>query len=321
MTESTERSERILIGVSSCLLGQEVRYDSGHKHNAYLTETLARYFEFIPICPEMAIGLGTPRPPMRLVASAHGTRAVRIADPSVDVTDALSRFGRDTAAQLGDVSGYILKKGSPSCGMERVKIFNDQGVPVDSGTGVYAQALMRALPQMPVEEEGRLMDPVLRENFIERVFVYHRWQGLLDSGLTPHRLVDFHTDHKFAVLAHDAAAYEVLGRIAARAGSTDLDALAGEYGETLMSALKRRATRKRHANVLMHVAGFLKSYLEAEDKQELLEVIERYRGGLVPLIVPITLLRHHLRRHPNPYIERQTYMNPHPEELMLRNSL
>jgi len=318
---SVAETPRIRIGVSSCLLGQEVRYDGGHKHSGYITQTLARHFEFVPFCPEVAIGLGIPRPPIRLVQTPSGVRARGVDQPDRDVTDALIAYGARIAGEIGGFSGYLFKKGSPSCGMERVKIYTEQGMPATSGAGLYADAIMAAHPLLPVEEEGRLMDPVLRENFIERVFVHHRWQVLQVSGLTAQKLVDFHTEHKFSVLAHHEQTYRAMGRLVAEAGRRDLDELAAEYFHALMTALKHRATRRRHTNVLMHVMGYLKKHLDSGDKAELLELIDRYRNGLVPLIVPITLLKHYLRRFPDPYINRQVYLNPHPDELMLRNGL
>jgi uncharacterized protein YbgA (DUF1722 family)/uncharacterized protein YbbK (DUF523 family) len=311
----------IRVATSSCLLGEEVRFNGGHKHNGYLTKTLARHFELIPFCPEVAIGLGVPRPPIRLVTDDGQVRAVGVKDPSLDVSEDLIDYGRTVASQLGDVSGYIFKRASPSCGMERVKIYSTKGMPVEAGAGLYAQSIMKELPLLPTEEEGRLMDPVLRENFIERVFVYHRWQSLCRPGLTPASLVDFHTNHKFSILAHDEATYRALGKLVADAGSADLREPEKRYGALLMMAMKKRATRKLHSNVLMHIMGYLKEKIDSGDKAELLEVIDRYRQGLIPLIVPITLLKHHLRRFPEPYIARQYYLQPHPEELMLRNSL
>ncbi|MEN8763260.1 MAG: DUF523 and DUF1722 domain-containing protein [Thiogranum sp.] len=322
MTDSSETSEpAIRVATSSCLLGEEVRYDGGHKYNGYLTRTLARHFELIPFCPEVAIGLGVPRPPVRLVKNGGQVRVLGVDDPALDVTDDLLEYGRFVAFRLNSVSGYIFKRGSPSCGMERVKIYSDKGVPVDSGAGIYAQAIMQELPLLPTEEEGRLMDPVLRENFIERVFVYHRWQSLYRSELTPAKLIEFHTDHKFSILAHDESAYRQLGQIVADAGSADLLQLAEQYAVLLMVAMKKRATPKLHSNVLMHIMGFLKDKIDSGDKAELLDIVEKYRHGKIPLIVPVTLLKHHLRRHPDPYIQRQVYLNPHPQELMLRNSL
>ncbi len=303
------------------MLGEEVRYDGGHKHNVYITGTLSRYFEFKPICPEMAIGLGVPRPTIRLVDRGEGIRVVGVTDASLDVTDKLRYFSQQAAKELEHLSGYILKKDSPSCGMERVRVYNANEMPEKRGRGVFAATLMQTWPNLPVEEEGRLMDPVLRENFIERVFIYYRWQQLINHGLTADKLVEFHTRHKFNLLAHDETAYRQLGRMVAELNKDNLQAIANNYIELLMSGLQKPATRKRHTNVLMHVMGFFKNQLATDDKQEMLELLKAYRKGQVPLIVPITMMKHHLRRHPHPYIEQQYYMNPYPEELMLRNSL
>lgn len=313
---------RIPVGVSSCLLGQSVRFDGGHKHNSYVTQTLGQFFEFVPICPEVAIGLGTPRPPIRLVGDPLHPRAVGVRDPSLDVTEALRDYGQRMAGELGHLSGYIFKRASPSCGMERVKVYDEGGgMPNNAGRGIYAQAIMQALPLLPTEEEGRLTDPVLRENFIERVYVHHRWQRLTAEGLTPRGLVDFHTEHKYLVMTRGQRHYQALGRLVAGAGKEDIEALGGRYIRALMAALARPATRKRHSNVLMHLMGYLKKNLDRADKEELLGLIDAYRRGRVPLVVPLTLLRHHLRRSPNTYLLRQHYLSPHPEELMLRNDI
>lgn len=312
---------RIRLGISSCLLGQEVRYDGGHKHNGYITETLGQFFEFVPFCPEVAIGLGIPRPPIRLVKSAQRVRARGIKDPALDVTDQLQGYAERVAPKLHDISGYILKKGSPSCGMERVKIYGSKGMSVASGAGVYAATLMELLPALPFEEEGRLMDPVLRENFVERVFVYHRWQQLITPRLTARRLVEFHTRHKFIVLAHDEPRYRELGRLVATAGRGNTAAVGRSYIALLMQALRKPATRTRHSNVLQHLFGFFKKNLDADDKRELLALIDGYRRGRVPLVVPVTLIRHYLRRFPEPYVNEQYYLAPHPDELMLRNQI
>jgi uncharacterized protein YbgA (DUF1722 family)/uncharacterized protein YbbK (DUF523 family) len=312
---------RIRLGISSCLLGQEVRYDGSHKHNGYITESLSQFFEFVPFCPEVAIGLGIPRPPIRLVKSAQGVRARGVQDPTLDVTDRLSEYAATIAPKLHGLSGYILKKGSPSCGMERVKVYGGQGMPVKTGAGIYAGTLMELLPELPFEEEGRLMDPVLRENFVERVFVYHRWQQLVDQRLTARRLVDFHTRHKFIVLAHDEKRYRELGRLVAAAGSRGIAAVGQSYITLLMQALRKPATRTRHSNVLQHLFGFFKNNLDADDRRELLALIDSYRRGHVPLVVPVTLIRHYLRRFPEPYVNEQYYLAPHPDELMLRNQI
>lgn len=310
------------IGISSCLLGNEVRFDAGHKHSAYITQTLGRYFEFVPYCPEVAIGLGIPRPPLRLVNVDGAVRVRGVRDPAQDVTDALAEYGRTIAGGLGDVSGYLFKKGSPSCGMERVKVYHaESGHPVDSASGIYARAIMQALPELPVEEEGRLMDARLRENFVERVFIYHRWHCYSARGMIPAALVDFHTRHKFSVMAHDEPAYRELGRLVAGAGKRDIDTVAGEYIRLLMRALRNIATPKQHTNVLMHIMGFFKEHLDRDDKAELLDLLDAYRLEQVPLIVPMTLIQHHLRRHPNDYLGAQYYINPHPRELMLRNRI
>jgi uncharacterized protein YbgA (DUF1722 family)/uncharacterized protein YbbK (DUF523 family) len=259
-----------------------VRFDGGHKHNGYLTKTLARYFELIPFSPEVAIGLGVHRRPIRLMKKDGEVRVVGVDDPALDVTEDLVTYGQTVAARLNDVSGYIFKRGSPSCGMERVKIYSDKGMPVDSGAGFYAQTIMQALPLLPTEEEGRLIDPVLRENFIERVFVYHRWQSLCQSELTPANLIDFHTNHKFSILAHDETTYRELGQIVAKAGAADLQQLAERYATLLMTAMKKRATRKLHSNVLTHIMGFLKDKIDSGDKAELLDVIENIDRGKYP---------------------------------------
>lgn len=310
---------RIRIGISSCLLGQAVRYDGGHKHNSYITESLGQFFEFVPFCPEVAIGLGVPRPPIRLVADNEAVRARGVKDASLDVTDKLAAYAEKVAPKLAEVSGYILKKGSPSCGMERVKVYSAKSKV--STAGIYAGTLMARLPELPFEDEGRLMDPHLRENFVERVFVYHRWQQLNAQRLSAKALVEFHTRHKFIVLAHDEKRYRELGRLVAMAGRGGMADLGRQYIQLLMQALKKPATRTRHANVLQHLSGFLKQNLDAADKRELLELIDSYRRGRVPLVVPITLLRHYLRRHPQPYLSEQYYLAPHPDELMLRNQI
>ena len=315
--------DSIKLGISSCLLGAEVRFDGGHKRDAYINGTLSEYFEFVPVCPEVAIGLSIPRPPIRLVQRGDEIHVVGVKNPQDDYTQKLRDYGRRMSAQLAELSGYIFKRGSPSCGMERVKVYSEQGMPVKSGSGAYAAEFMRAQPLLPCEEEGRLGDPVLRENFIERVFVFKRWQNLIREGLSPGKLVDFHTRHKFMVLAHNQSAYRRMGRLVAQAGArhTDIDELAMRYIAELMGALKRRASRRQHVNVLQHLMGYVSDFLDAEDRAEMVDIIEQYRQGLVPLVVPITLLKHHIRRHPNEYVQRQIYLTPHPKELMLRNML
>jgi uncharacterized protein YbgA (DUF1722 family)/uncharacterized protein YbbK (DUF523 family) len=320
MDESMSDS-KITIGISSCLLGQEVRFDSSHKHNRYITDTLGEYFEFRPFCPEVAIGLGIPRPPIRMVNIQGEVRVRGVKEPDRDVTDDLSHYAQDVAKHCHEFSAYIFKSKSPSCGMERVKIYSEKGDPLDKGPGIYAKGIMEAHPGLPVEEEGRLMDPHLRENFIERLFIYHRWRQYAAQGWTPSRLVEFHTRHKFIILAHYEPVYRELGRLVAEAGKGDAATLAQEYLDMMMPALKKLATTKSHTNVLQHIIGFFKEQLSSEDKQEFLEVLEDYRQGQLPLIVPITLIKHYLRLYSNDYIREQYYLNPHPKELQLRNKI
>ncbi len=310
---------RIRVGISSCLLGKSVRYDSGHKQNRYITQILCRFFEFVPTCPEVAIGLGVPRPPIRLRGDAENPRAVGVTDSTFDVTDKLDDYARSWGKTARAFSGYILKRGSPSCGMERVKVFDSKGMPSSHGAGIFAKRLMQQIPLMPVEEEGRLTDPVLRENFITRVYVYHRWQRMQLLNLNAGRLVEFHTRHKMLIRAHGEVGYQRLGRLVAEAGTRDIQDLAQEYLHVLMKTIKRPATRKQHSNVLSHLAGYLKRDIDAGDKAELVRVIDDYRLGRVPLVVPITMLKHHFRRCPDPYVGHQFYLQPHPEELQLRN--
>ena len=320
-TETTA-PEKIRVGISACLLGEEVRFDGGHKRDAYINGTLSEYFEFLPICPEAAVGLGIPREPIRLIQKGNGVRARGVRTPGLDPTDDLADFARRTLPQLKEISGYILKNSSPSCGMERVKVYGENGMPQRVGVGIFAKVLLEGLPLLPVEEEGRLGDPVLRENFIERVFVYHRWQYMMAGGLTAEKLVAFHTDHKYLILAHDQSTYRELGPMVAKAGAADLEQLAADYVSKLMHALERPATPRQHVNVLQHLMGYLKGRIDRLDREEMVETIECYRQGLVPLIVPITLIRHHFRRHPDPYVMRQYYLSPHhPRELMLPNRI
>lgn len=312
----------IRVGISRCLLGEKVRFDGGHKRDAFINNMLSRHFEFVSVCPEVAIGLGIPRPPIRLVGSTDNPRVLGVRDPSIDVTAPLNDYSRRQAQQLGGLSGFILKKDSPSCGMERVRVYSEEkGMPAHRGAGVFAHHLMQTLPHLPVEEEGRLNDPVLRENFVTRVFAYHRWQRLLAGRLTPGALTDFHARHKYLLMAHSQAAYQRMGRMLSQLSGTDLRKVAAEYETELMGALKRRVNRKRHVNVLQHIMGYLKRSIDAGDKQELVDSISAYRRGEVPLVVPITLMRHYFRRHPDPYIEQQVYLRPHPEDLSLLNQV
>ena len=311
-----DNSHKIPVGISSCLLGQTVRYDGGHKYDIYINRRLADFFDFRPFCPEVAIGLGTPRPPIRLVSTNDGLRVRGVKDPSRDVTEQLCDYGNRVAAKQTDLCGYIFKSRSPSCGMARVKTWHETGMPGRSdGIGAYAQAIMHAHPNLPVEEEGRLNDPDLRDNFIERVFTMYRWQQLQQQNPTPARLVAFHTRQKLSVMAHNQAAYRRLGQLVANAGRRGFAQRLQQYEDELMSAMHRVASRKSHSNVLQHLQGYFSRQLSAADRAEMSGLIEDYRSGLVPLSVPLTLIRHHLRHYPNEWALQQTYLEPYPREL------
>ena len=313
--------KNITLGISSCLLGNKVRHDGGHTRNVYVNSTLSEYFYFRPYWPEMGIGLGVPRPRIRLSRTETGIRLTGTDNKEMDLTDDMIKWSQSAIADMRDLCGFILKNNSPSCGMERVRVYDQTGAPSRDGTGLFADSLMRAMPWLPVEEEGRLNDPMLRENFIQRVFVYYRWQEMTKNGLSVADLMTFHQRHSMILLAHDEIKFRKLDPLLAGVDRINLNRVAEEYLLRIMTCLKSRASRKRHSNVLMHVMGFLKNKISSDDKQELIEIMDSYRHGRVPLIVPITLMRHHLRRYPDEYITSQYYMAPHPEELMLRNTI
>ena len=310
----------IRIGVSACLLGDEVRYDAGHKRDAFLTQVLGPFVEWVKVCPEVEAGMGTPRESMRLVDEGGRIRLLTV-KTGVEHTHVMTAYAarRVVALDEEDLCGYVLKKDSPSCGMVRVKVYGGKGPAAKTGVGVFARALLARFPQLPVEEEGRLTDPRLRENFIERVFAYRRLRDLFESRWTIGDLVRFHTAHKLVLLAHSTQAYTQLGRIVAGAKGADRAALRARYTAGFMDALAEIATPKRHTNVLQHMVGYFKKTLDAASRMELLAAIDDYRLGLVPLVVPITLVRHHVRVHDVQYLEGQVYLAPHPKELMLRN--
>mgnify|MGYP003385124483 FL=1 len=313
---------KIKVGISSCLLGNEVRFDGGHKHSRICSNDLSRYFEFIAECPEVAIGLGIPRKPIRLVGDINAPQVVAVHDNSINHTEKLRQFSEDKAKQVSDLCGYIFMKNSPSCGLFRVKVYQDNGYPAqEPGRGVYAKAITDSNPYLPVEESGRLTDPSLRENFISRVFAYHNWQLLKQNGLSHHAIIDFHSSYKYSLMAHDPARYVELGQLLADKADIDIDELANRYFGMLMTSLSKVATRKTHTNVLMHLQGYLKKVLSSPEKQELAMLIERYRLAEIPLIVPITLLQHHFNNHPDPYIAKQAYLQPYPDDLSLRNAI
>ena len=310
----------IRIGVSACLLGDEVRYDAGHKRDAFLTQVLGPLVEWVKVCPEVEVGMGTPRESMRLVDEGGRVRLLTV-KTGVEHTDAMTAYAARRVVTLDDedLCGYVLKKDSPSCGMTRVKVYGGNGPAAKTGIGIFARALIARYPHLPIEEEGRLTDPRLRDNFIERVFAYRRLRDLFESRWTVGDLVRFHTAHKLVLLAHSTQAYTRLGRIVAGAKGADRAALRARYTDGFMDALSEMATTKRHTNVLQHMVGYFKKTLDTDSRTELLAAIDDYRLGLAPLIVPITLLRHHVRVHEVVYLAGQVYLAPHPKELMLRN--
>ena len=310
----------IRIGVSACLLGDEVRYDAGHKRDAFLTQILGPLVEWVKVCPEVEVGMGTPRESMRLVDEGGRVRLLTV-KTGVEHTDAMTAYAARRVVTLDDedLCGYVLKKDSPSCGMTRVKVYGGNGPAAKTGIGIFARALIARYPHLPIEEEGRLNDPRLRDNFIERVFAYRRLRDLFELRWTVGDLVRFHTAHKLVLLAHSTQAYTRLGRIVAGAKGVDREALRARYTAGFMDALSEMATPKRHTNVLQHMVGYFKKTLDMGSRNELLAAIDDYRLGLVPLIVPITLLRHHVRVHNVVYLAGQVYLAPHPKELMLRN--
>lgn len=307
------------IGISSCLLGEEVRFDGGHKRDTFLTQVLDPYVEWVRVCPEVEVGMGVPRETLRLVRVDGDTRMITTRT-GIDHTDSMRSWAmkRTKALAAERLRGYVLKKDSPSCGMERVKVYGDAGG-ARVGTGTYAEILKARFPSLPIEEEGRLTDPVLRENFIERVFAYDRLRALFDARWTQSSLIGFHTAHKMSLLAHSTTAYRELGRLVASGSELSRADLQRQYEDLFMRTLTRPATAKRHTNVLMHMAGHLKKILDDDCRKELLDCIDEYRRGLVPLVVPVTLLRHYVRLHHIQYLAGQTYLEPHPRELMLRN--
>ena len=311
----------IRIGISSCLLGEEVRFDGGHKEDRFISRTLNAYFEYVPVCPELEVGMGVPRESLRLVGDPASPRLLTVRT-KIDHTHSMLKFAASRVRELAaeNLDGYIFKKDSPSCGMERVRVYGaESGMAVRQGIGMFARAFMERFPLVPAEEEGRLSDPVLRENFIERVFCHWRWRHLLADGLTRGRLVAFHTAHKLVLLAHSPEHYAEMGRLVAGAKALRPSELATRYGELLAAGLQVKATSRKHTNVLQHIAGYFKEHLSPDEKAELQSVIADYRQGLVPLIVPITLVKHHVRKFDVSYLSDQVYLNPHPKELMLRN--
>jgi len=310
----------IKLGISTCLLGESVRYDGGHKLDRFLTDTLGQYVEYVPVCPEVECGLPIPREAMHLEGDPESPRLVTLRTHQ-DYTAQMVKWAKKRVKELEqeDLCGFIFKSNSPSSGMERVKVYNEKGMPEKKGVGMFAGIFMEHFPLVPVEEEGRLHDPVLRENFIERIFIQKRWRESLEGKRNLGKLVDFHTRHKLLVLSHSEKIHRMMGKLVAGGKGMPVTELYGQYETLLMEALKLKTTARKNTNVLQHMMGYFKKRLSPDEKQELLEVIERYRQGFIPLIVPITLINHYVRKYAEPYLSKQIYLNPHPLELKLRN--
>jgi len=316
---TSEQPGQIKIGISACLLGNKVRFDGGHKHDRYITQTLGAYFTYVPVCPEVECGLPVPRESMRLVGDVDNPRLVTN-KTGRDLTERMQNWCRSRVEELAqeDLCGFIFKAKSPSSGMERVKVYDANNIPRAAGVGLFARAFKTRFPLLPVEEEGRLHDIRLRENFIEQIFVYRRWRDVA-ADPTPAGLVDFHTSHKLLLLSHSEKHTREMGRLMADAGKADIGALTDRYQTLLMEAMRLKPTTRKHVNVLMHMMGYFKKLISADEKQELLAVLDTFKDGSVPLIVPVTLINHYIRKYREPYLLRQYYLTPHPIELKLRN--
>ncbi|HVN97045.1 MAG TPA: DUF523 and DUF1722 domain-containing protein [Syntrophorhabdaceae bacterium] len=311
--------QKIRIGVSACLLGTRVRYDGGQKRDHYITDTLGRYFEFVPVCPEVECGLPVPREPMHLVGVPEDPRLITI-HTGIDHTEKMKKWAIDRLTQLSErgLDGFIFKSRSPSSGMQGVEVSDEKGVKTRRGSGIFARAFMDRFPLVPVIDDVMLNDPALRENYLERVFVIKRWVHLMRTEVNAKDLIEFHAAHKLLLLAHSPRHLTLLGRYVA-GPNIDARGLSDLYVRTMMEGLKRIATTKKQTNVLLHVLGYFKKELTGDEKRELLEIIDNYHMGIIPLIVPITTLNHYVRKYHKEYLQRQVYLNPHPLELMARN--
>ena len=323
------QSGPIKIGVSACLVGQEVRYNGSHKRSRYIDDILSQHFELMPLCPEVGIGMSIPRPPIHLITTDtepgiyNNIEAVLVKDHSVSFTKELKEYAKNQAEKLIDASGYIFMHKSPSCGYQPVKLYHKNGMPLDKTQGIYAAEIERLLPLMPKEDAGRINDPQIRENFLSRVMAYSDWQKNVKANLTKKSLTDFHVRYKYKLMSHHIHSYQELGRIVSNLKAKPLADIAHDYITMFMQALKHMANRNKHTNVLQHLQGYLKKDLSTESKHELGEVFTQYRKGYVPLIVPLTLLNHHVQTHTDSehYLQQQKYLKPHPFELSLLNAI
>lgn len=311
--------EPIKIGISACLLGESVRWNGGHSRDRFLTDTLGLIVSFVPVCPEVECGMGTPRETLRLVGEPERPRLVT-SKTGEDKTEQMVGWARGKVRDLEkeDLCGFIFKKNSPSSGLLRVKLYNEKGGLSKNGVGMFARAFTDHFPRIPVEEEGRLHDPGLRENFIENIFTLKRWRQTLSDRKTIGKLVDFHTRHKLLLLSHSEKHYRLMGKLVAGGKQLPMADLYEQYESLLMTAVRLKTTPKKNINVLMHMLGYFKKQLTSDEKSELLEVIDHYRSGNLPLIVPLTLFNHYIRKYDQPYLKNQVYLNPHPIELKIR---
>jgi uncharacterized protein YbgA (DUF1722 family)/uncharacterized protein YbbK (DUF523 family) len=312
--------DKIRLGISSCLLGENVRYDGGHQLDRFLRDTLGEYVEYVPVCPEVEMGLPTPRETLRLIEKDDGPHLV-FSRSGEDVTERMLSWARTrvSALEKENLCGFVFKAKSPSSGMERVKLYDRNGVPHKGGVGIFARVFMEQFPLLPVEEDGRLHDPRLRENFIECIFTFKRWRDMLSQGRAVGNLVAFHTRHKMLLLSHSTEIYRQMGRLVADAGTVPFEGLLSEYEALLMKGMRLRTTTRKQVNVLHHLLGYFKKQLSADEKQEVIEQIDLYRKGIMPLVVPLTLINHYVRKYAQSYLREQVYLNPHPVELQLRN--
>jgi len=312
--------DKIRLGISTCLLGENVRYDGGHKRDRFIIETLGQFVEFVPVCPEVECGLPVPRESMHLAGNPESPRLVTTRTKN-DHTDRMVKWARKRVGELEkeNLCGFIFKSNSPSSGMERVKVYNDHGMAQKIGVGMFARAFMDHFPLIPVEEDGRLHDIRLRENFIERIFALKRWRELLDHDQSRGKLVSFHTQHKLLILSHSQKHSSILGKLVAEAKKIPAEQLYSRYQMIFMEALRLKTTTKKNINVLQHMMGYFKKQLSADEKRELLETIDQYGNEYIPLIVPVTLIKHYVRKYDQTYLKQQLYLNPHPIELKLRN--
>ncbi|MBS3810151.1 MAG: DUF523 and DUF1722 domain-containing protein [Desulfobacterales bacterium] len=311
--------DRIKLGISSCLLGENVRYNGGHKLDHFLRDTLGQYVDYAPVCPEMEAGFGVPRETMRLVGDVDNPRLVKTKSRT-DHTEQMFQWARKRVKELeeDDLCGFIFKKDSPSSGLMRVKVYNEKGMPQKKGVGIFAREFVNHFPLIPVEEEGRLHDPQLRENFIEQIFAFKKWRDTVSKTPGIGAIVDYHSKNKLLLMAHSPEHARSMGKLVAGAGQMDRDEFHREYEAQLIGALRLKPTTKKHINVLQHIMGYFKNQLSSDEKQELLEIFNYFKAGHVPLLVPITLLNHYIRKYDQQYLKQQTYLNPHPIELRLR---